>query len=965
LKRAITGIVAAGIALGTMAPAAFAATSGPNYNSRTITMGSYSANVSGIAAKDGGNYTEFIPVWYLMQGLQSLGYTVSWHGGQQRLDITTPAGTTPSVTPVVPKAGDTVIYVNGTPVQNAAKALVAKDPASGKNTSFLPIYYFKAVLNQLGFTYSYDGKTWAEKPAAQATLAIKGNSNISVGGKDSLTLTSTDAAGTTTTVSGSDVVWSVDGNGNAFIDASGNFTATATGTYNITASYKGQTVKGTVAVYGQAAGVKLSTPANLVANDASETPVTVTVVDSNGNPVSNFNGTVDLSITSNGAARLVGSSTTDYNSGVVQLNGVTVTDGQATVQLVGGGVPSLSDTITAQNVMATGAASALTGVSATTTVSTVAQVATSIKVTSPTTIGTNVGNETATVSAQVVDQTGNPMLSGVYPLTFGLNGNSTTFLVSGTATTAAQTEVEVGTGSASVTLQSVKGMLGTTTIQVTGNGLASGSANITGVSVGNAAKLGLAVDSNSSASFAEGNDAVLDPTLEDASGNAVTGTLPGTVDVLVTDSSGNPTTALTINNNTVNSSGEIAVPAGSSFAVRATGAAAGTYNIQLVDTATTSPLMSSPTIQLTVTPGAADHITLSAAQAFEAASNTADTFTAQVVDAFGNPVADSGVPVQFYATRTSGSLGTAQLNGVTQDGTSTTAVVYGSTNSNGTATVTLQPQTYSATWTVFATPSGLNSNTAAHDSETVAPTLTQKIGVNLTNNQSGSHYNGTASFNAGDSMSLSFSQLDQYGNPLTSAENDTLAVTFSNAASLIGLPSASTSDLTVTTTGNSETVTGTVYALNHDLTGLKAGVAGPFNVSAVDSSVSSAQSGSASGYVFANSTASAIAAIVPSAGDTVSTAGEYGPITIQLQDAGGNPAPDTTDYVLSYSKLQSLLAGQSGSASTVTLGVYGFRTSANGADVSSYTIPAGTTSVQVWVSVTGTGTIYASAPQTP
>ena len=183
-NRILTGAAAVSLAIGTMAPMAFAASATTQYNTRTMNVGSgFTAVVSGLVAQDQGHATEFLPIYYLMQGLGKLGYTVNWNGGTRVLNITTPAGVTvsaPSAAVGTPGANQMVIQLNGTGVMLAPR-VVAKDPASGVVTTFAPIYYLNQALKSAGFTNTYNGSSWtlSGQAASQSQNAVLSNITVS------------------------------------------------------------------------------------------------------------------------------------------------------------------------------------------------------------------------------------------------------------------------------------------------------------------------------------------------------------------------------------------------------------------------------------------------------------------------------------------------------------------------------------------------------------------------------------------------------------------------------------------------------------------------------------------------------------------------------------------------------------------------------------------------------------------
>ncbi len=190
-NRVLTSAAVVSLTIGTMAPAAFAATgsAGVQYNTRTMNVGSnYTAVVQGVVAKDVTNMTEFLPIYYLNQGLGKLGYTVKWDGNSRTLNITTPAGVTvnaPSTPVGAPSTNQMVIQVNGTNVQLAPR-VVAKDPASGVFTTYAPIWYLDNALKMIGFTFTYNGQSWtingqAASQSQNATLSTISAGNASAG----------------------------------------------------------------------------------------------------------------------------------------------------------------------------------------------------------------------------------------------------------------------------------------------------------------------------------------------------------------------------------------------------------------------------------------------------------------------------------------------------------------------------------------------------------------------------------------------------------------------------------------------------------------------------------------------------------------------------------------------------------------------------------------------------------------
>ncbi|WP_029421785.1 hypothetical protein [Alicyclobacillus macrosporangiidus] len=115
--------------------------------------------------------TTFIPIYYAMQVLNRLGIQSAWDG--THWSLTVPSSMTPNLDNPAASPNQMSISINGTVVQTAPK-LVAKDPASGQDTTFIPIWYLFQALNRLGITSTWDGTNWRltqTKPATQQDMA--------------------------------------------------------------------------------------------------------------------------------------------------------------------------------------------------------------------------------------------------------------------------------------------------------------------------------------------------------------------------------------------------------------------------------------------------------------------------------------------------------------------------------------------------------------------------------------------------------------------------------------------------------------------------------------------------------------------------------------------------------------------------------------------------------------------------
>lgn len=241
-----------------------------------------------------------------------------------------------------------------------------------------------------------------------------------------------------------------------------------------------------LSVYGQAASIKMTPSQKVWVGDGLETEMlTATVVDAEGDPVTNYNGSGTLSDTNPlGAISQWGTSAASLAA--VQSGAhlsLTFVNGQASVVLKAG-TRVASDTLTASSTVASN--QVLTG---STTVATVAQSATGImlKALSAYLIANESGNP-AHFTAVVTDQAGEPMLSGTYPLTATISGAGQF----SNLTAGPDTITYMGAqGPVPITVYSMAGSLGPVALNVSYAGLPSVSAPIQAILGGQPYRMGV------------------------------------------------------------------------------------------------------------------------------------------------------------------------------------------------------------------------------------------------------------------------------------------------------------------------------------------------------------------------------------------------------------------------------------------------------------------------------------------
>jgi hypothetical protein len=789
---------------------------------------------------------------------------------------------------------------------------------SSSNTSVVTVSKSQVATNKSGqatvvltgkkpgtayVTVKVNGNTHTYKVTVVAgTVAITGapTDGIAVGQKVNLGFTDN---GKTVT---SGVTWTVDNDAAAVQD--GKFIASAPGTYTVTASYGGKKATAKVVVYGQATALQISGAKDIVANTASTETVTITAVDANGNPDRNYNGKADLSINGSGVAFATTGQASDFTAGQNGTGTVTFTKGVATVVLVSNSaVAGLQAklTVTSQDIKdANGNA-----VSTSATINTLAQVATSVSVKPD---STTLQDNTATsehVSVQVLDQDGQPMLWGSFPVTVTVSGQGK--LVEGTNNTYTTAYVGNGTTSneVSVHVSSLTGQSGTIVVNASSSGLKAGSATINAVNVGDATAIKLAVASGSSATFSADNGstgASFTISTVDKNGYAVTPAQPVTYDVKVTNPDGTTASGITAN------------ISGNTLTV--TGTKAGTYTVTVSDHA---GVLNSASTTVTITAGAAKTVALTSPSTGKVnvpQSNPSIKVTAQIEDQYGNPVSAANVPVEFTATQ-QGSSGAS----FTFNGQSTTTYTV-NTDSSGKATVTFASQaTPNLKWNVT-----VDKVNGAAPNPAVTPVEVDVVGLPASSLTVSTTVGGnpTSYAKSGDTITFTVTEKDAYGNP--SPNGDRVNVTIPAGLSVPSSGSNLSGDAT----------NGYYVTLNQNGTAtftLTAGKAGPQTVTLTDVTNATQLTTTVTVSVSANTQSTAMffngSGVINQNNPLTVAADTPVAITLAPTDSAGNVAVSSSD--LYYNLGDTTDGGE-------------FRLSPNGAAVTSVKIPAGSTGVTLY-----------------
>ncbi|WP_067625234.1 hypothetical protein [Alicyclobacillus acidiphilus] len=101
--------------------------------------------------------TMYMPIWYVMNVLQSVGVQSTWSNNVWNLVV--PKSFTVDLSNIDVGSGAISLQINGTLVHKV-NGIAAVDPASGKSTTFIPIWYIQQLLQRVGVKSQWDGTTW-------------------------------------------------------------------------------------------------------------------------------------------------------------------------------------------------------------------------------------------------------------------------------------------------------------------------------------------------------------------------------------------------------------------------------------------------------------------------------------------------------------------------------------------------------------------------------------------------------------------------------------------------------------------------------------------------------------------------------------------------------------------------------------------------------------------------------------
>lgn len=715
---------------------------------------------------------------------------------------------------------------------------------------------------------------------------------------------------------------------------SGNkFIASAPGTYTVTGTTSGgATSTTTVVVYGVASALKINAPSTVVANGSTKTSVTVDVVDANGNTVANSSDTITLSSSNNATAGVEGSNGTV----VVAATAVSATavNGVATFTVQSGSVAGTETFLTATDTASPSLPKQ------TFTMSSVAQVATSISLTAPKYIDANSAT-TGTVVATVDDQTGSPMLSGSGTFGISLSISGAGAFSSGTSP---QTLAYANGTPASFTFTSIQGDTGTISFTATSAGMTAGTATTDAVIVGSPVAL-VVTPTNGNTSFSDGVATTVGNSVEftvsSVDSNGYPTATPSSVVVKITKETGSGTLGVSATQTGTYSSATsgVSVTLGSSgtFFVGDTttgsgNADAGTY-LMSVSSLSPSGLASPSAVSITETASAPTNISLNPVSIQVGVSSPTTTISAQITDANGNPVADSGSPITFSATSTAGEFTLGQTASTTSSPYTVSSVVE-TTGQNGNASVSFVGQPYIGAYTITATSTGLTADSTS--TINIENTVASSVSIALLNTATGSSSYATA----GQSVTATVYAYDQYGTVIPNTQVQNITITPNNNGLVCGAVVANTNG-SYTSTCTAET-------------------SGSVNVVAVDNSTPSIPSATASmsvsagapvGYEFISQSGVNVGNYVGgiASGGTKEISGYTGlSNSTPLSVSANTPVELTIVPIDAYGNQTALSSSETLNLQNLESPAGNFQATNGGSIITTTTLPAGTSSFSVW-----------------
>ncbi len=293
-------------------------------------------------------------------------------------------------------------------------------------------------------------------------------------------------------------------------------------------------------VYGPPSAIQFSqSRSTWVADGAEEEALTASVVDAEGDVVTNYTGAGTITdAMANGALSAWGTDSANLTPIAAGLSTpIAFKNGEATL-IVQAGSTTATDTVTGETTTASGAVLSGTG-----QITALAQVATRIQLT--TTSSYLIANESgnpANYAVSVLDQVGEPMLSGTYPLSASIEGPGQFQDLTPGPDSVTYTG---GNGATPLTVYSIAALTGPMTLTIAGDNLPSAAVTVPAILGGQPYRMGV---SAAQTTLKNGDSTTLTLTQLTSAGGVSD---PASLDnsgyvVSITDANGNPATGFTL-----------------------------------------------------------------------------------------------------------------------------------------------------------------------------------------------------------------------------------------------------------------------------------------------------------------------------------------------------------------------------------------------------------------------------------
>ena len=181
MNKWMVGMASGMLAVGTIVPVAMAATTNTKAQSSNIVVNNEKIASPAVMQSKGSTY---VPVWYVMKALQSIGLQSKWTGSSWLLS-TSNAAVSPTAVPK-PVMGQVVVYLNGSKLMSVP-TIVATDPASHKPTTYLHVADVTTILQKADVfanwtSGAYQIQTPTVKALADAYQNTQNSSNTQMTG---------------------------------------------------------------------------------------------------------------------------------------------------------------------------------------------------------------------------------------------------------------------------------------------------------------------------------------------------------------------------------------------------------------------------------------------------------------------------------------------------------------------------------------------------------------------------------------------------------------------------------------------------------------------------------------------------------------------------------------------------------------------------------------------------------------